>query len=167
VRERGLEPPRDRSHRDLNPARLPIPPHPHAWHLSHETLRRVSILKETLCGGSPGIRTQNLRVKSPLRCQLRQRPEDRTGYSDVRGSPNLRRRASSRPRLVSVRWWVNTLWVGLVGFEPTTSTSQTSRANQAAPQPEDSDGNARPVCGEPGRIRSSLRSSSKKYPAEV
>ena len=27
-------------------------------------------------------------------------------------------------------------WVGLVGLEPTTSTSQTSRASQAAPQPE-------------------------------
>jgi hypothetical protein len=69
--------------------------------------RGVSILKETLCSGSPGIRTQNLRVKSPLRCQLRQRPEDRAGYSDACGSPNLRRRAASRPRLVSVRWRVN------------------------------------------------------------
>ncbi len=31
VRARGLEPPRDLSHRDLNPARLPIPPRPRVW----------------------------------------------------------------------------------------------------------------------------------------
>ena len=35
--------------------------------------------------------------------------------------------------------------VGLVGFEPTTSTSQTSRANQAALQPDFYKGNSSPV----------------------
>lgn len=32
VRMRGLEPPRDCSHMDLNHARLPIPPHPQICH---------------------------------------------------------------------------------------------------------------------------------------
>jgi hypothetical protein len=31
MRMRGLEPPRSYLHTDLNRARLPIPPHPHAW----------------------------------------------------------------------------------------------------------------------------------------
>jgi hypothetical protein len=35
VRARGLEPPRELPHRDLNPARLPIPPHPRERALSH------------------------------------------------------------------------------------------------------------------------------------
>ena len=76
VRARGLEPPRELPHRDLNPARLPIPPHPLSGTFSHHetSAGENSYCNRGLCGGSPGIRTQNLRVKSPLRCQLRQRP---------------------------------------------------------------------------------------------
>jgi hypothetical protein len=32
MRARGLEPPRGKPHRDLNPARLPVPPHPRLGH---------------------------------------------------------------------------------------------------------------------------------------
>jgi hypothetical protein len=72
VRARGLEPPRDRSHRDLNPARLPIPPHPRSGALSRKTGVQI--------GGPRGTRTRNQLIKSQLRCQLRQRPAKNSNY---------------------------------------------------------------------------------------
>src|ERR1043166_4012710 len=42
VRMRGLEPPRCHHHRLLRPARLPVPPHPHAGKSLCERLKRVS-----------------------------------------------------------------------------------------------------------------------------
>ncbi len=42
VRMRGLEPPRCRHHRLLRPARLPVPPHPHAGKSLCECVWRVS-----------------------------------------------------------------------------------------------------------------------------
>src|SRR5215470_3786076 len=38
VRERGLEPPRVLPHKILSLARLPVPPLPHAWQLTHYTV---------------------------------------------------------------------------------------------------------------------------------
>src|SRR5258705_9666930 len=49
VRMRGLEPPRCRHHRLLRPARLPVPPHPHAV--------------KSLCEWDPAVsRKQNCRA---------------------------------------------------------------------------------------------------------
>ena len=42
VRMRGLEPPRCHHHRLLRPARLPVPPHPHAVNSLCEAAERVS-----------------------------------------------------------------------------------------------------------------------------
>ena len=36
VRARGLEPPRAEAHRDLNPARLPVPPRPRSPRIERE-----------------------------------------------------------------------------------------------------------------------------------
>ena len=38
VRTVGVEPTRDKSHWDLNPARLPIPPRPHTYTLKYYSL---------------------------------------------------------------------------------------------------------------------------------
>lgn len=65
VRARGLEPPRDRSHRDLNPARLPIPPHPRAWGVVPQI---EFYLWDSV--GRAGLEPATLGLRGPCCCQL-------------------------------------------------------------------------------------------------
>ena len=63
VRAKGLEPPQAFAYQDLNLARLPFPPRP------QERLQLTEKVLEVF-GGSPGNRTQNLRIKSPVLCLI-------------------------------------------------------------------------------------------------
>ena len=56
VRARGVEPPRAEAHRDLNPARLPIPPHPRRS--GDRTLgQELDVLRDAACAPSPAARS--------------------------------------------------------------------------------------------------------------
>ena len=66
VRARGLEPPRDHSHRDLNPARLPFRHTREVGHLAIEGPRSQS---EGLVG-RPGLEPGTLCLRGICYCQL-------------------------------------------------------------------------------------------------
>ena len=61
VRMRGLEPPRCHHHRLLRPARLPVPPHPHAVNSLCEATEGVSrMTTQHKSGGKPAFLTASI-----------------------------------------------------------------------------------------------------------
>ena len=62
----GTRTPTGNAHQDLNLARLPFPPHPRVLPAPSSSLG----WRTRTVGGSPGTRTRNLRIKSPMLCQI-------------------------------------------------------------------------------------------------